>query len=84
MSGKVNEIGRQPGDPSVELMRLLGMLQRTQVKDEIVELEEPLYSEAVDFLVNHPSTKAIINYPGRPDVYMLCRHWIGPACKLAA
>lgn len=75
---KYNESGRKPGDPSVELMLLMGELQRKRpVSDDIIYVGPELYLEAVKFieqmrasLIAHPS------FAG-PNTFF-CGHYITP------
>jgi hypothetical protein len=71
-----NMAGAKLGDPSVALMMIIGRLQRTPVKDEIIVLPEAIAAEA---LANVKSNGwALIVHPEDPNAFMFCRHWCCP------
>jgi hypothetical protein len=81
-SGPVNEVGRKPGDPSVPMLKLLGILQRRPVKDEVIEIAPELAFEADQIIkltqVNLARPTLLIQHPTLANTFMLCRHWVRP------
>lgn len=79
---KFNETGRQPGDPSVELMQLLGALQRTVPdEDNVLAIRPDLYAEAIPMIM--ASSNATLQSKSLQAQGLrhrrLCGHWVTPA-----
>lgn len=75
------ERGREPGDPSKELIELIRTLQHMQPSNQLIPVDGKLYSEAHNWTVSkgvaphHMDNVRCINM-------LFCGQWITPTSKL--
>lgn len=78
---EVNETGREPGDPSVRLLQLIGRLQHVAPNERtLVRVGPKLYGEALTMILKHGSGIRSSTYWSNQGfaTTLFCGHWISP------
>jgi hypothetical protein len=82
-TGVVNEGGRRPGDPSVDLLFVIRDLQHRRPREELVTLPRAVYDEAVDMVKSHKGSLMICHPDKSVESILFCMHWITPEAAAA-